>query len=195
MPELRHVVNWLIPKYNIDTKNRAPGTIVCPDVITIARLTSRFPRKMCDYYHLGLWKILCNFDGICVDNPGEFSKAVLCNHFIWMVTQGRIKTTQQCSVSSFWCISRKHKKDQVFTRLEDTLSYYSAAYKSAGTLQKPRIKWCGLKGISTATNNGFHPKLLTAIDLARTRVHTMGPTDPFSQKTVTDLLWGISLHS
>lgn len=67
-------------------------------------------------------------------------------------------------------------------RLEDMLTYYSAAYLSAGTPEQARIYWCSLKGIANAANTAFNSMITAAIDQAIIR-----PDDPFSSSIVRAL--------
>lgn len=142
MPELRTIVDWLITKYSIDVTNRAPGTVLGPDVITIARVASCFPSKMCDFYDGGFGKLLCGFSDLCVLDHEGISPAILCNHFASMIPAAWVKATLgvHCVLFLTHVVTDNvlYKKDKNMTGLEDILTYYLVAFNSAGSPEAAR---------------------------------------------------------
>lgn len=169
-PELRKVIDVLIAKYDLDVTPHPAGDALEPDVVSIARVVACFPIKICEYFHRGYGKLLCQPREIGFAATDNITKSVCCPHLVAMLPTAALRTTPRVHVIVFLCHLRVdeviHRKDRRFTATDTMLTYYKAEFRTPITNQASRLGFCRMAGLVNADDDNFTNPVLAAVDPA-----------------------------
>lgn len=190
---VKHIMDWMKEKYEIDTARNAPGVSLRPEAVTLPRIAACFPMKVCDYFHKGFGKPLCGLGDLAADAKvlENVSRAILCSYFPACLPAEWVKANTSIHFVPFWVAVLNdnvlHRADKKYTSLQAMFSYYSASYKSNATPQKSRVQWCIARNMSNAKGDGFIQVLLTVSDYCHTAMSLDRKDDPGLRAVETQL--------
>lgn len=146
IPAIATIMDWMTEKYELDVVPHDPGTPLEPEVITISRIVSCFPMKLCEYFHRGYGNALYKLADVGITNPPVgFSRAILSPHLVSMVPRQFIHRVDMAHCIFFLAHVRVdlviHRKSAKFTSLKDLCTYYSAEYNTPISNQLARRKF------------------------------------------------------
>lgn len=191
LPELTPIVECLITKYDLDITIHAPNTALAADVVSISRVVSCFPAKICEYYHRGYGNKLMTFADMQINAPAGLSQAVLCPHLTALLPKESVTLNPEIHFVFFLCHvlvdNVIHQKARNFTDLSQMFTYYAAEYRSDGTPQAARLRFCRIIHVVRPGLIDFAVALMNAIAGAQARIRALRPNDPNLDRVIEDL--------
>lgn len=174
IPAIKKIMDWLTAKYQLDTAPHEPGTPLEPEVVTISRVVSCVPMKLCEYFHRGYGNALYKFNDIGITEvPEGFSRTILTPHLVSMLPQSFVNQVELCHQVFFLAHVRVdmvlHRRRGNFTPLKDIFTYYAAEFNTPISSQEAREKFFSYVGYRTGNDgrpvNAFHGSGRRAIDM------------------------------
>lgn len=186
--QLKTILGWMKEKYNIDTTTRDPNTALASNVVTVPRMAACFPIKICDFYSMGVGKLLCGHYDIGVDVNAQFDLSIFCSFFPAMVTVEVSKNNPGIhlllGLIAIVNDNVLHKKDKKYTDLDQILSYYQASYNSPVMPQSSRDRFLRKKRLIEPGSSKLIETLNGALSGATARITNLRPSDPSLNKVL-----------
>lgn len=174
IPAIGTIMDWMIAKYQLDVVPHDPGATLDPELVTISRVVSCMPMKLCEYFHRGYGNALYRFVDIGIPNaPNRFSRAILSPHLVSMLPARFVNQVDQCHDIFFLAHVRVdsviHRRRGNYTSLRDIFVYYAAEYNTPISDQSARVRF--FRKIGYVIGNEDTP--IAAFTNAGQRAHNM----------------------
>lgn len=191
IPVVATIIGWLTEKYELDTTNHAPGTALLPDVVTISRIVSCFPVKICEYYHRGFGNALYSHRDIGIQVDPHPTRSLLCPHLIAMVPRRFCEMCPNIHLLFFLCHVLVdgviHRKLRNYTPLQTMFTYYAAEYRTELTSQVSRLNFMRSVALAAGDAGAPVPFLIEAANRSIGILQNMVGGDPNFDNVIQDL--------
>lgn len=189
--EVGRLMNWLEQKYELDTTQHASGTSLDPDMVTISRVVSCFPIKICEYFHRGFGKALFSFIDLHIVPPAALSRSILCPHIVAMLPREYVETELSAHYVFFYghCLVDRviHRKTRAFSGLKEIFTYYSAEFRTPITSQVSRKNFVTSVAIAAAQGHTPIACIVNAVAACRDSIRRDYANDPDLETVIASL--------
>lgn len=182
LPVVGQIIEWLTNKYALDVQPHAPGTALDPDVVSISRVVSCFPTKICEYYHRGYGNALYSFNDIGIEPTEDLSRSLLCPHLIAMIPLTFVQPNPQVHFVLFaghLQVDRViHRKTRQYSTMRELFTYYAAEYRTPVTSQASREAFVRAMALVSGADSRPINVIRNAITRAADIIHDIAGNDP-----------------
>lgn len=190
-PALTKIAGWMVEKYGIDITINKPLSSLGPDVITVPRIVSCFPGKICEYFHRGFGNNLVTFTDLHLPEDQNLSRCLLCPHLTPLIPKELMRIENSFLRISFLVHllvdNVLHKKAGNYTPLESILTYFKAEYNSNGTPEPGRAIFFSRMGLLNANETAIAQVILNQAEWAVGRIRALRPNDAKLEQTIQEL--------